>query len=557
MREDGPDEPTSSAPDEELEGAEGHDILLVDDSQTNLVAIEAALQPLGRKLVLAKSGVEALARLLEQDFALIILDVAMPEMDGFETARLVRSRARSRGTPIIFVTGLSWHDDAIIRGYELGAFDFLIKPIRPEVLRAKAATFVKLQDRTRELRHKADELRTAQTRSHERELFAQRRRFEAEVLERQMEQLAESDRRKDEFLAILAHELRNPLQPLQTAIEMMELEADRPVTPKLRGIIQRQVHHITRLVDDLLDVARFTAGKLELRREPVTLDQIIDEAVTSCRSACEAHGHSLTVHTPNATTTVNGDPVRLVQVIVNLLSNAIKYTPQNGRIDVTFGLDGGQAFVRIVDNGRGIPSELLPRIFDMFVQERATADGAGGLGLGLGLAKRLVELHQGTMLAESNGPGHGSMFEVRLPLADPDQTQRWTGPRDTSRDRPLHAVVVDDAPDLRELVADLLRSRGHAVTTVEDGPHAIEIICNVKPDVALIDIGLPDMDGYEVARAVRRSLPANQLRLIAMTGYGQASDRATAFDAGFDAHIVKPASADKILRALYGKPEET
>jgi CheY-like chemotaxis protein len=329
------------------------------------------------------------------------------------------------------------------------------------------------------------------------------------------------------------------------------------VTPKLRGIVQRQVHHITRLVDDLLDVARFTAGKLELRREPVTLDQIVEEAVTSCRSASEAHGHTLMVHAPNSAATVNGDPVRLVQVVVNLLSNAIKYTPQNGKIDVTFGLDAGQAFVRIVDNGRGIPGELLPRIFDMFVQERATADGAGGLGLGLGLAKRLVELHQGTMLAESAGSGHGSMFEVRLPLADPDQTMRWSGPRDTSRDRPLHAVVVDDAPDLRELVADLLRSRGHAVTTVEDGPQAIEVICAVKPDVALIDIGLPDMDGYEVARAVRRSLPANQLRLIAMTGYGQASDRATAFDAGFDAHIVKPASADKILRALYGKPEET
>src|SRR5262245_19224531 len=192
----------------------GRDILVVDDNQTNLIAIEAALAPLGRSLVLAHSGVEALGRLLEQDFALIILDVAMPGMDGFETARLVRSREKNRATPIIFVTGLSWQDDAVLRGYELGAFDFLIKPIRPEVLRAKASVFVQLQERTIELQQMAEELRTTQERSHERELAAQRKRFEAEAMERQMAQMAETDRRKDEFLAILSHELRNPLQPL-------------------------------------------------------------------------------------------------------------------------------------------------------------------------------------------------------------------------------------------------------------------------------------------------------------------------------------------------------
>src|SRR5262245_30257507 len=207
----------------------GRDILVVDDNDTNLIAIEAALMPLGRTMVLAKSGVEALARLLEQDFALIILDVAMPGMDGFETARLVRSRARNRATPIIFITGLAWQDDEILRGYELGAFDFLMKPIRPEVLRAKASVFVALQERTLELHHKAEELRSAQARAHERELAIQRERFEAEALEHQMRQMAEADRRKDEFLAILAHELRNPLQPLQTAVELIAHDGERPV----------------------------------------------------------------------------------------------------------------------------------------------------------------------------------------------------------------------------------------------------------------------------------------------------------------------------------------
>src|SRR6266567_737309 len=221
---------SSLGEDEALKISYGRDILVVDDNQTNLIAIEAALSPLGRKLVLAHSGVEALGRLLEQDFALIILDVAMPGMDGFETAKLVRSRERNRATPIIFVTGMSWENDAVLRGYELGAFDFLMKPIRPEVLRAKATVFVQLQERTIELAVKADELRQVQIRAYERELHAQRRRFEAEVMERQMLQLAEADRRKDEFLAILAHELRNPLQPLQTAVELIDQDPDRPVS---------------------------------------------------------------------------------------------------------------------------------------------------------------------------------------------------------------------------------------------------------------------------------------------------------------------------------------
>jgi CheY-like chemotaxis protein len=294
-------------PEDELEITFGHDILVVDDNQTNLVAIEAALIPLGRPLVLAKSGIEALARLLENDFALIILDVAMPGMDGFETARLVRSRARNRGTPIIFITGMSWHDDAVLRGYELGALDFLIKPIRAEVLRAKATVFIQLQDRTRELKVKAEELREAQKRAHERELTAQRRRFESEVLEHQMKQLADTDKRKDEFLAILAHELRNPLQPLQTATEMIDHDPDHPVPAKIRSIIQRQLHHITRLVDDLLDVSRFTAGKLELRREPVTLDSVVEEALTTCRTSIDHQNHVLELHPPPNKPVVFGD----------------------------------------------------------------------------------------------------------------------------------------------------------------------------------------------------------------------------------------------------------
>ena len=536
----------------------GRDILVVDDNQANLIAIEAALQPLGRPLVLAHSGIEALGKLLEQDFALIILDVAMPGMDGFETARLVRSRARNRATPIIFITGLSWQDDEILRGYELGAFDFLMKPIRPEVLRAKAGVFIELQQRTLELQDKAEELRQEQARAHERDLAMQRKRFEAEVLERQMAQMAETDRRKDEFLAILAHELRNPLQPLQTAVELMEHNPTEPVPERVRGIIQRQVTHIGRLVDDLLDVARFQTGKLDLKREPLSLEEVVREAVSDSKSSADSRQHKLTVYGEGGSPQVYGDPLRLVQVLTNLLSNAIKYTPAGGRIDVHWGTAGGHAFVRVTDNGRGIPAPLLPRIFDMFVQERTTPDGKGGLGLGLGLVKRLVELHHGSVHAAAPGPDTGAPFEVQLPLADNDTLEKFQRPRTKTapQERPLRAVVCDDAADLRELVADLLRMKGHEVTIVEDGPSAVRVITAEKPDVALIDIGLPEMDGYEVARTLRRDM-THRVRLIAMTGYGQASDRAAALQAGFDAHIVKPASADKIMRALFGQSEES
>ena len=535
----------------------GRDILVVDDNETNLVAIEAALQPLGRELVLARSGVEALSRLLEQDFALIVLDVAMPGMDGFETARLVRSRERNRATPIIFITGMSWHDEEILRGYELGAFDFLIKPIRPEVLRAKASVFMMLQERTLELHGKAEELRHAKERAYERELVMQRRRFEAEGLELQMQQMSDAERRKDEFLAILAHELRNPLQPLQTAVEIMEHEREKPVPERVRTIIRRQVHHINRLVDDLLDVARFTSGKLELRRERVTLDSIVDDAVAATRTNAEAKRHRITTQTSGAPPpALFGDPIRLVQILENLISNAIKFTDAGGEIAIEWGTIGHEAFVRVSDNGRGISAELLPKIFDMFVQERATQDGAGGLGLGLGLAKRLVELHGGTISAASPGSGKGATFEFRLPLIATAEMPPLPRTKTAPNERPLRAVVVDDASDLRELIGDLLRTRGHDVQLVADGPSAVKLIRAEKPDVALVDIGLPDMDGYEVARVLRREFPKDRLRLIAMTGYGQANDRAAAFAAGFDAHIVKPASVDKIVRALYASAED-
>ena len=408
-----------------------------------------------------------------------------------------------------------------------------MKPIRPEVLRAKASVFVQLQERTIELKAKAEELREAQARAHERELLAQRRRFETEVMERQMQQLAETDRRKDEFLAILAHELRNPLQPLQTAVEVLEHDPDKPVPARIRGIVQRQVHHITRLVDDLLDVARFTAGKLELRREPVVARRDRRRGGRAVPKAVDARASTRSPSTAgDAPPTVFGDPMRLVQVLVNLLSNAIKYTEPGGKLEVAWGITGDHAFIRVSDNGKRHPG-------------RSAAEDLRHVRPGARHARRRRRPRPRPRARQAPGRAarrHGPRGQRRrrqgLDVRDPacrSTTQKASRSRNARRPgptRPLRAVVVDDAPDLRELVADLLRLRGHEVTVVEDGPSAVKLICAEKPDVALIDIGLPEMDGYEVARTLRRDMLDHRVRLIAMTGYGQASDRATAFEAG-------------------------
>ena len=514
------------------------DILVVDDTAANLVAVEAALAPLERRIVPVRSGVEALQRLLEEDFALILLDVQMPGMDGYECARLIRSRERSRRIPIIFITAFSRDEDEVLRAYKLGAVDFLFKPVHPDVLRAKASVFVELQE--------------AQAREAERQLEIQRKRLETEVLEREMQSLAAADRRKDEFLAMLAHELRNPLAPIQTSLELMRQQPDRPVPPRILEILDRQVRHVTRLVDDLLDISRITAGKIELRKAPVRLGDVIEEAVTASRPLIESRRHTFVLRPPAGDApVVLGDAVRLVQVIANLLNNAAKYTDDGGRIELSWGRDGDDGFVRVVDDGRGIAPELLGRVFEMFVQERVGSDGAGGLGLGLTLVQRLVALHGGTVSATSPGPGKGSTFTMRLPVCA--EAVRPTGrhePLDAPPARALRAVVVDDNPDLRELIADLLVGFGHEVETAADGPSGLALIRERRPDVALVDIGLPGLDGYGLARAIRDELPECPVRLVAMTGYGQENDRVRAIEAGFDVHIVKPASAATILRAL-------
>ena len=514
----------------------GCDILVVDDIPANLVAIEAALEPLSQRIVAATSCTEALGKLLDGDFAVILLDVQMPDMDGYETARWIRSRDKTRHLPIIFVTAHSHDDQAVLRAYKLGAVDFLFKPLNPDVLRAKTSVFV--------------ELAKAQARDREHALHEQRVEFEKEALRAANEQLALADRRKNEFLAVLGHELRNPLASIRTAVDLVVQAPGTNPSPRLLEIVDRQLGHVTRLVDDLLDVSRISSGKLELRRQRLRFAEIIDEAVAICRPLVDERQHRLSIVGDDGNLLVDGDHTRLVQVVANLLGNAARYTPKGGLIELSWGVNGGQVFARVTDNGIGIAADVIGRVFDMFVQERGGTDENAGLGLGLALAYRVTKLHDGTLTAASAGRGCGSVFELRLRLVEGSLASSRAPRAELSTVQPLRAIVIDDDQDIRELTAELLASHGHQVLTAHDGPSGLELICEHRPDVALVDLGLPGLDGYALARAFRERCPEGKTRLVAMSGFGQDSDRQRARESGFDRHVVKPVGKSVLLAAL-------
>jgi two-component system, sensor histidine kinase len=544
-----------------MQGQSSHpaDILVVDDNPANVVAVEAALGELGARVVRAHSGGEALRLLLERDFALILLDVKMPSMDGFETARMIRARKRSSHTPIIFVTAYGRDDADVLAAYELGAVDFLFKPIVPEMLRAKASVFVELQSRTAEVARQTEQIREHERREHERSLAEERSRWEAESLLRQMEQLAEADRRKDQFLALLSHELRNPLAPIMTGLELLRahMAGPNPVVDdsvrRTRDIIERQSQHLARLVDDLLDISRISSGKIELRKAPVTIQEVVEQALGTSRPILEEHRHDLQVHLPSEPLSVLGDAVRLVQVLANLLNNAARYTPPGGRVEIVCERERDQVLVRVIDNGRGIKPEFLSRVFDAFSQEETRA--GSGLGLGLSVVRQLVLMHDGQVSAKSAGPNQGSEFSVRLPLHRcVEVAERAPEPAAKPENgRALSIVLIDDSEDIRELMAELFRAWGHHVEVAPDGESGSELALRSRPDIAFVDIGLPRMDGYGVAAQLRAQCDRDQLRLVAMTGFGQESDKRKALEAGFDLHIVKPASIDALKQALAFK----
>ena len=524
-------------------------ILLVDDQPGKLLSYEAILADLGENLIKASSGREALELLLKNDITVVLIDVSMPELDGFELAEIIRGHPRYQKTAIIFVSAVHLTDSDRLMGYERGAVDYVSVPIVPELLRAKVSVFAELYRKRRE----AEEL----TRDLEQRVTERTAALETAIA-RQTEladQLRIADRRKDEFLALLAHELRNPLAPLRNAINILQLkESDDPDVLWCQGVIERQSVQLTRLVDDLLDVSRITLGKIKLRPQPLELASVVARAVETSRPLIDAHRHELIVTLPDGPIRVEGDRARLTQVIANLLNNAAKYQNDGGTIALTVEREASAAVITVRDRGIGISPDMLQEIFELFTQGERTLDRAqGGLGIGLSLVKTVVELHGGSVTAASDGPGRGSEFALRLPCLlqelDGYRTRDDADASEVPDCAGLRILVVDDSRDAAESLSKLLRLGGHEVMIAHEAEHALHLAATQQPGVVLLDIGLPGMDGYEICRRLRQGGLAHAL-IVAMTGYGLERDRQRSQDAGFDTHLVKPVPPHELLKLM-------
>jgi signal transduction histidine kinase len=494
--------------------------LLVDDLEENLLSLEALLRRDGLVLLKARSGDEALELLLRNDVALALVDVQMPGFDGFELAELMRGNERTCRVPIIFVTAGNADSRRRFRGYEAGAVDFIHKPIEADVLRSKADVFFELYRQRQQIAIQRDELKA------------------------HSDALEEADRRKDEFLATLAHELRNPLAPIRHGLDILRKSPDSPDAAKIREVMDRQLVHLVRLIDDLLDVSRAGQGKIELRKESIQAADVVRSALESSQPLIDSARHSLTVDVPLESIWLDADLTRLAQVVGNLLNNAAKYTPEGGRIGLSLRTDGDDAVIAVSDNGLGIPAEMQSKVFQLFTQVETHTDRAkGGLGIGLALVKQLVALHDGSVIAESAGTGHGSVFTVRIPLA-PYQTepqpQTEQSPAQSAPAQPLKVLVIDDNVAVAQTVGWMLEQIGHQYHLVHDGRQALQAAREFRPDAILLDIGLPVMDGYAVCRAFRQDDLLKEALIIAQTGWGQLRDKTLASEAGFDHHLVKP-----------------
>lgn len=673
------------------EAAEKVNILVVDDLPEKHVVFRTILDELGQNIVSARSGQEALKFILEMEFAVILLDVNMPDIDGLETAGLIRQYKKSAQTPIVFIT--AYVDELQARrGYALGAVDYIPSPVVPEVLRSKVRVFVELFRMNRQLQKQAaqrealarseaarqaaedaiqradflaeasrtlsrslnlddtiaavldlcvpllgdrailgipdkeggvrrlemhpapraddpevftSELRAAadqviQTRqfnlwrSDDRAaaicpllagdeirgalaLLGPTQQFDSARISlvrefagraaiamenaRLYSAVQEADRRKNEFLAMLAHELRNPLAPIRNAVHILASAGELP--PKLgwaRDVIGRQADHMARLIDDLLDVSRIVQGKVAVKPEKLNLAVLIERAVEASSPRLGAREQVLDVVLPKDCVELEGDSVRLSQVLSNLINNACKFSPVRSRIRLEARFDAGELQISVRDEGAGIAPEFLPHMFDLFAQADQSLDRSqGGLGIGLTLVKHLVELHGGRVWAASEGLGKGAEVTIALPAhlgtqpagEQPPLARRVT-PASTGASRIL---VVDDLQASAETLSTLLEMEGFQVRVAHDGQEALAIAREFRPEVVLLDIGLPGMNGFEVAHGLRGQAESQDALLIALTGYGEAESRARSAQAGFDFHMVKPADVNLLLTML-ANPQE-
>lgn len=660
-------------------------ILVVDDLPEKHVVFRSILDELGQNVVSARSGQEALRYILEQEFAVILLDVNMPDIDGLETASLIRQYKKSAQTPILFITAYVDERQAK-RGYALGAVDYIPSPVVPEVLRSKVRVFVELFRMNRQLQQQAaarealarseaaraaaedaihradylaeasqllsrslniedtiqalfdvavpmlaeratlalvtddtitriethpkadgpdagltDSLHEALARSLDNKNFelwhegsqaaaicpllaggrvrgalvlqaayetldAARVALAKEVVSRAsiaMENarlytaVQEADRRKNEFLAMLAHELRNPLAPIRNAVHIMQGEdVTQPTMNWARDVIGRQADHMARLIDDLLDVSRIVQGKVVVKPEKLTLNSLIERSVEASAPRVDAREQRLHVELPEQPIVLNGDTVRLAQVLSNLINNASKFSGPNTRITLAATYAEGEVKISVKDEGAGIDPAFLPHIFDLFVQADQSLDRAqGGLGIGLTLVKHLVEMHGGRVAAHSDGVGQGAEMVVTLPAqvaGEADATHKPARVRKAASGvkAPPRILVVDDLAASAETLMTLLEMEGFQVRIANEGMEALRIAEEFRPDVVLLDIGLPGMNGFEVAHRLRTNPASREALLIALTGYGEAESRLRSAQAGFDFHMVKPADVNLLLSML-------
>lgn len=555
-------------------------ILVVDDRDENLLALEAVLSDPGYRIVRARSGREALKEVLDQDFALILLDVVMPGVDGYETAVLIRERPRSRQTPIIFLTANDWGVQHVFRGYTVGAVDYLVKPVAPDVLRSKVAVFVELFNKQEALRVAQEELES-RIAERTRELASANVALSAEIEERvrieqervsllKREQAARleaeaANRLKDEFLATLSHELRTPLNAIMGWAHVLgQSSGDRSTVQRAADVIRQNAAAQAQLIEDILDVSRIVGGRLVLDARPVPMRAVIEDAIDALAPASAAK--NIQIHRLLADDVqVHGDRDRLQQVVWNLVSNALKFTPKGGRVEVELTDVDGDAAIRVTDSGIGISSDFLPFVFDRFRQaDSSMSRRHSGLGLGMAIVRHLVELHGGTVSAESEGEGKGATFRLLLPKRLESQvTAEASLPPLERRDESLteldhlhgvHILIVEDDADSRNVLALLLQKLGALVEAVPSAREAVDRVTNRRPDVLVSDIGMPEEDGYSLIRRVRQ-MPADaakKLPAIALTAYARRQDAEAAIGAGFDRHLPKPVAPAELIKAIKG-----
>ena len=554
-------------------------ILIVDDLPEKRLVYSTLLEDIDADIVVADSGTEALKKILHAEFAVILLDVNMPDIDGLETASLIRKHRNGRHTPIIFITAYA-DEMQTARAYELGAVDYILSPVIAPVLRTKVRVFVELFRAHAALSGTNQELES-RVNARTRELQSINERLEAEIAERKRAQAEREQtlarekvlrveaeglsRLKDEFLATMSHELRTPLNAIFGWVTLLRTRhLDQPTQGRALETIERNARAQKRLIEDLLDASRIVTGKVSLELVSVDPRRVVEAALDAMLPAAQTKGLSLVPRLETDTGYVHGDFARLQQVVCNLISNAIKFTPSGGRVEVALTRRDGAALISVQDSGQGIKAEFLPHVFDRFRQEDGSISRRhGGLGLGLAIVRHLVELHAGTVEAHSQGEGAGARFVVHLPIRA-TLTQPLVADLSAARAAVtatlagVRILVVDDEAGARELMSRMLQDFGAEVALADSGHSALSLLFEQRPDVLLADLGMPGMDGFALIEQVRALDPefGGLTPAVAVTGYSSPQDRLRALQAGYQNHIAKPVEAEElaiVVASLAGR----